>query len=93
MRTVQLIQFISASEYGYIPDPHDFYEVVDMEETYEYDDGDDYIEFDAISIMRPKYLSDGNKRMVKSYVVNNDDTSYNLLTIELDDDSQLFDRR
>lgn len=98
MRTVQLIQFtgLSHEDFGYIPETNVVYEVNDMDEVYynEWtDDEDEYHEDEhrAIEIVRQKQTRpDGTILRRHGKVIKDDNTNYGLLTIELDDDSQLF---
>lgn len=88
MKTVKLIQFISADhfDYGYDPDLFQWYELINLYSTYEFDEDDDYFELDAIEI---RSIS-GKRRCV----LNQDNNlKYNLIDIEVDDNSQLFVRR
>lgn len=88
MRTVNLIQFTEdhTPDYGWTPDTNVVYNVIDMNDEYEYeytnDDGDDDVgTMDSISIR-----VSGRKR----HITGTDNVDYNLLTIVLEDDSNLF---
>lgn len=88
MRTVQLIQFTNPSDsgFGYHPNMNVLYKVNDLEDTYYYEEEDNESnvedsELDSISILLI------NRRR---HVVKTDELKYNLLTIELEDNSQLF---
>lgn len=99
MRTVQLIQFtgLSHKDFGHILETNLIYQVNDMNEVYYnewYDDENDEYhedEYRAIEIIRSiQVRPNGNVVRRHGKVINDDNTTFNLLTIELDDESQLF---
>lgn len=88
MKKVHLIQFTNADhfDYAYEPNFYQWYVVRHLNDVYEYEDDDIYEEFNSIYIETSpgrfrSVLNDGNK------------LEYNLLTLEVDDNSQLFIRR
>lgn len=91
MRTVNLIQFTEehSADSGYYPEVNRIYSVIDLDDEYYYevedDEGDTYEEnIPSISIR------DGGR---KRHVTETNHISYNLITIELEDDSELFAHR
>jgi hypothetical protein len=96
MRTVQFIQFNHTSEfhsdYGYYPTHNEIYRLRDLDDSYsvemEDDEGDTYEEdFDAISIFSDRRNHSGRSRR---YVLKDNQLNFGILTIELDEESQLF---
>lgn len=88
MKTVHLIQFTSADhfDYAYEPTFYQWYVVRHLNDVYEYEDDDVYEEFNSIYIE----VSPGKFRDVLN---DGNNLEYNLLTLEVDDNSQLFIRR
>lgn len=88
MRTVNLIQFTEehSPDYGWTPDVNVVYKVIDMEDSFEYeytnDEGDEDIDtMDSISIRVGTRMR---------HITDTDNANFNLLTIVLEDDSNLF---
>lgn len=92
MKTIQLIQFTNYndSEYGYVPDINRLYPVIDMEDSFylEYEDDDGDMQETTYDSIRIRINDRGNRHVIKD-----DSLQYNLITLTLDDDSQLFHRR
>ncbi len=88
MRTITLVQFLSANhfDYGYEPELFQWYEVVELNSGFDYEDDDGYQEFISIYIRLP------NGRC-KDVLNEDNDLEYTTLTITVDDDSQLYVRR
>lgn len=96
MRTVQFIQFDHTSEFysdhGYYPTHNEIYRLRDLDSSYEveYEDDDgEYItrDEDAISIYTDRKTHNGRTRR---YVLKDNQLSFGVLTIELEEDSNLF---
>ena len=91
MRTVKLIQFTTDDvNYGDTPDLFRWYVIHDEDAEYEYESDDDTETFEAFKL-RDRILAyrDGSKRQVYIKVVK-EDVEYNIITIELEETSELF---
>jgi hypothetical protein len=88
MKEVRLIQFTNAThfDYGYEPDLHRWYVVENLNDSFEVDTEED--SFDLASI----YIRVDNNRF-RDVLNEDNDLEYNLLTVTVDDNSQLFLRR
>src|SRR6478735_8941040 len=99
MKTIQLIQFTNHTheDHGMTPTLYQWYRVLDLTDDYEVvqedDDGDEqYSYLDAIRIslgMRTNLTGRTYERTEK--IIKDDDTEYNLITLEVDEASNLFD--
>lgn len=93
MRTVQLVQVTKLDDLnlqrGYEPELNNLYKVRDLQDDYyfeeESDDGDETYETSLSSIS----INVVGMRRVQ-HIIKGDDTEYSVLTIELDETSELF---
>lgn len=94
MRVVKLIQFTEHNiSIGHEPTLMRWYPVQDMDDEIVYEDEDtgDEEYHPAIMIISGTYLRDDRQTIQKIYrSVIKEETLYNLIEIELDDNSQLF---
>jgi len=103
MRTVQYIQFKNEefnSPTGYEPDRYRLYKVEDMNSSVlveeDEDDSDNNIYHSSIEIsyQQPSRVMGNNPHTIVRYVDSeSDDLDYTLITIDLEDSSDLFKNR
>lgn len=89
MRTVNLICFTEDLEYSmqFYPEVNRFYKVVDLEDEFYYEEEDDDGYTEELSTSSISIVNQYNQ---KRHITHTDNADYKLLTIELDDDCQLF---
>lgn len=92
MRKVTLIQFTCHNEqdFGYDPNLNVWYRAVDLDSEYDISGDDDEEYVHSITIVKNVRDRFGTTRRKNQHVLKDDDTEYNTIELELDDNSPLF---